>query len=361
MAIERRPASLRSPRIRRVALIALTSLVAACGNAVREEAAQSGSAGAGTEANLPAGGTGGTAGAPVWGIAPSPFVPFADGGCGGECAEDVPLDCDARSSSDDVAIGPSCEGLGLTCGPCADDCCRTSLIQSGTSSTQTIPGTVFEVAAFRLDKYEVTVGRFAKFWADYPRNLPKAGEGKNPYAQTPDAGWDVLWNSQFLPVTQAELTQAIECDPELATWHMGDQRLPMNCLTWHIAQAFCLWDGGRLPADVEWQRALVADDERPYPWGTAPPHSRFAVIGSDSPAVVGSRSPKGDGAWGQSDLVGNVGEFVIDAYYPLAVTDEPFRIQRGGAFKGAVPRSTDLSFGFQAFRQPTVGARCVMR
>lgn len=186
--------------------------------------------------------------------------------------------------------------------------------------------------------------------------------GEKPCAQTPDAGWDSSWNLQFLPATQAELTQVIECDPELATWQKGDERLPMNCLTWHIAQAFCIWDGGRLPADVEWQRALVADDERPYPWGTAQPHSRFAVIGTDSPAVVGSRSPKGDGAWGQSDLVGNVGEFVLDAYNPPPFADaEPFRIQRGGAFKGAVPKSTDLSFGFRQFRQPTVGARCARR
>lgn len=218
---------------------------------------------------------------------------------------------------------------------------------------------MFEVAAFRLDKYEVTVARFRKFWADYPRDLPKAGEGKNPYVQADDAGWDVLWNAQFLPATQAELTEAIECDPELATWHMGDDRLPMNCLTWHIAQAFCIWDGGRLPADVEWQRAYMADDERPYPWGSAPPHSRFAVIGVDLPAAVGSRSPKGNGAWGQSDLVGNVSEFVVDAYDPLLRPNtEPFRIHRGGAFEGSVPRSTDLTLAYWQFHQPSVGARC---
>ena len=336
----------------------IAALLAACAQAVRDDSAQIRSAGAGGEADS---GTGGTSGNPAWGlgISPSPSVPFADGGCGGECAEDVPLDCDARATSEDSVTGPSCEGLDVKCGPCADDCCASALIPSGTNTTPTIPGAVFEVAAFRLDMHEVTVGRFAKFMANYPGNLPKAGEGKNPYAQTTDSGWDTGWNSQSLPTTRAELSQALECDPELSTWHIGDERLPMNCVTWHLAQAFCIWDGGRLPADVEWQRATVAGDERPYPWGKAQPHSRFAVIGMDSPQVVGSRSPKGDGAWGQSDLLGNVSEFVVDAFNPFGLPSaEPFRVHRGGAFEGNVPGNSDFSFGFNEGRWPSTGMRC---
>lgn len=64
----------------------------------------------------------------------------------------------------------------------------------------------------------------------------------------------------------------------------------------------------------------------PYPWGAAPPDNTYAVYGcmaDGSPGSctgstdilsVGSKSPKGDGKWGQADLAGSVCEWNLDWY-----------------------------------------------
>src|SRR5258706_450328 len=80
-----------------------------------------------------------------------------------------------------LAVSPtSCSGLPKTCGSSRpDDCCASSIVPAGSfirdnGVTGNYPATV---SAFRLDKYEVTVGRFRKFLAAYPGSQPAAGSG----------------------------------------------------------------------------------------------------------------------------------------------------------------------------------------
>ncbi len=42
---------------------------------------------------------------------------------------------------------------------------------------------------------------------------------------------------------------------------------PLNCVPYLMAQAFCIWDGGRLETFPEWQAAWGAGT---YPWGASP-------------------------------------------------------------------------------------------
>ena len=53
----------------------------------------------------------------------------------------------------------------------------------------------------------------------------------------------------------------------------GDnEQLPMNCVGFYEAFAFCLWDGGRLPTEAEWESVAAGGEEnRLYPWGSTAP------------------------------------------------------------------------------------------
>jgi len=53
---------------------------------------------------------------------------------------------------------------------------------------------------------------------------------------------------------------------------------PINCTSYLIMQAFCLWDGGRLETVDEWLAAIGTTSY--FPWGDSP--SAYGGIGSDS-------------------------------------------------------------------------------
>ncbi|MGH7434042.1 MAG: hypothetical protein ACRENE_00035, partial [Polyangiaceae bacterium] len=76
--------------------------------------------------------------------------------------------------------GPSCGGLPNTCGPLHDEsCCANSLVPGGTFNRDNNASYPATVDSFVLDRFEVTVGRFRKFYAQYPGNQPAGGSGIN--------------------------------------------------------------------------------------------------------------------------------------------------------------------------------------
>jgi len=166
-------------------------------------------------------------------------------------------------------------------------------------------------------------------------------------------------------------------------------------VNWYEAYAFCIWDGGFLPSEAEWEYAAAGGSEqRNYPWGpvdpgTAPPNE-YAIYGDSvgncyypnglesctgpsNFAPVGSATG-GAGKWGQFDLVGEVWEWQLDwedAYvHPCAdcagLSELPSssRVIRGGAFNyaaarlvpwsvnGSVPTSRYNGIGFRCARIP---------
>jgi len=141
---------------------------------------------------------------------------------------------------------PSCNGLAATCGPSGTaDCCASNLVTGGTFNRSNDANYPATVGNFRLDNYEITVGRFRKFVAAYSQAMTPSGAGKNPNNGS-DPGWDAAWNAS-LAATASALKAAVKCSATYQTWTdtpgiAAAESLPMNCIDWFEAEAFCIWD-----------------------------------------------------------------------------------------------------------------------
>ncbi|WP_437827410.1 formylglycine-generating enzyme family protein [Sorangium sp. So ce1153] len=287
---------------------------------------------------------------------------------------------------------PSCVGLAATCGPEPEgdeSCCASAEVESegrrfNRDNDTRYPATV---SGFLLDRFEVTVGRFRKFVEAYPASKPAEGAGRHPLIE--GSGWNAAWtNENRLPAGKAELKAEVKCSSSYQTWTddaAEHENLPMNCLSWYVAFAFCAWDGGRLATEAEWNYAAAGgDDQREYPW-SAPASSTtidgtYAVYDCMGDASmprscafsdiqpVGSRSRRGDGKWRQADLAGNLWEWVLDWYeaYPnkcsncANLTATSGRVLRGGGwgFSASALLSSGRSNNGPSNRGDFVGARC---
>jgi formylglycine-generating enzyme len=314
---------------------------------------------------------------------------------------------DAASDATRVDAGlslpmASCRNLPATCGAGAtDDCCRTLTVPSGIyyrsfdvagdsqSGDQRFPATV---SSFRLDKYEVTVGRFRAFLdagQGTQTHPPKQDSGAHPNIAL--SGWQASWNAS-LALNRDTVAIALVCpaNAPVQTWtesRADNEARPINCVTWYEAMAFCIWDWGYLPTEAEWNYAATSDEQRAYPW-SAPPgstainnsYASYAVSSTDCggdglPGCaiadigrVGSR-PAGEGRWGHSDLGGNVSEWVLDWYanrYQVPcdncaqVTSGSDRAYRGGSWGNF---ASSLRTGSHVGSMPTnrfaaIGFRC---
>jgi sulfatase modifying factor 1 len=249
---------------------------------------------------------------------------------------------------------PSCSGQRASCGANGNaDCCTSPLVAGGsydrgydlagddnsgdTSSPATISG-------FRLDAYEVTVARFRAFVnAGMGTQLKPPAPGAGAHARLAGSGWAATWTASLAADTTA-LRAALACDSMFETWTdapASNEQRPINCVTWYEAVAFCVWDGGLLPTMAEWNYAASGgDQQRAFPWSVPAgaalldsAHASFYdgtdCVGDGMPecavtdlVAVGTK-PAGDGRWGQSDLAGNVLEWVLDyfAAYPSPCAD----------------------------------------
>jgi formylglycine-generating enzyme len=282
----------------------------------------------------------------------------------------------------DAGLAPSCApgGPGMSnCGASNENCCMSMEVSGGTyyrTYTNSGSGPMGEadqakVSTFRLDKYLVTVGRFRQFVSAWNGGLgwtPPAGSGKHTYLSggrgltnsaspgTYEQGWVASDDGNVAPSNNN-----LDCDPahegtlliSTATWtdSVGNnESLPINCITWQEAYAFCIWDGGFLPSEAEWEYAASGGQHREYPWGSTDPGTgdQYAIYNCDYPpngagacdtAPVGTAT-LGAGFWGQLDMSGEVFEWTLDSYadyvdpcancaYFAAASD---RADRGGSF-----------------------------
>jgi len=267
---------------------------------------------------------------------------------------------DVRVEARPDRIVPDCTGVAATCGAAQNqNCCARHRVPPGHSTRRGL--TVGVLNLMEVDDYEVTVGRFRQFVSAYPPSLPEeAGDG---VGASFGFSWPEVWKAAAYELRE-ELMISLRCSDERETWTddpEDNEALPITCVDWPHAVAFCAWDGGRLITFREWGYIAVGgDEERPAPWGSAPADCEHANMfireygycsGGDGAALrVGSKSPTGDGRWGQSDLFGNVAEWVAAA--PLDGDGEFGWTAMGGNFLSG-PKAEQKSGG-----SSVVGFRC---
>ncbi|MEZ4407302.1 MAG: formylglycine-generating enzyme family protein [Polyangiales bacterium] len=221
------------------------------------------------------------------------------------------------------------------------------------------------VRAFCVDRVEVTLGdwlrcRAAGACADPPR----------------DATEDVAGVARARAAISARCAGSMMDAPR-------HERLPMNCVDYTSAQAFCAWRGRRLPTEDEWELAARGREGRPLPWGDAAPDAErlnacgrecVAALraegyrgslstmydlddGADGPAPVGSH-PAGATPEGVMDLAGNVAEWVTRT---RALDADVLQVVRGGSWFSARAVSVypALRLAVRSDRRnPQTGFRC---
>jgi formylglycine-generating enzyme required for sulfatase activity len=259
---------------------------------------------------------------------------------------------------------------------------------------KTAPATV---SGFRLDVFEVAVWRFRKFveavdlgWGPLPetgkhahvnggQGLASGGIG----VSVPETGWNSSWTAMLATTASQWYANLTQCFASPWTLRAdANENYPINCVTWYEAYAFCIWDGGFLPSEAEWNYAAAGGrQQRLYPWGDTDPGAgtTYAIYGCNSPGTGGCTSlsaiaqfgalpPAGQGLYGQLDLAGNMAEWTLDVYANYAVPCSDCaalvggsqRVFRGGSYdrdKSFLYTSTRV-FADPAGRFADVGFRC---
>ena len=293
--------------------------------------------------------------------------------------------CVLSSASCESASVTSCTDRPVPCAHAQVGACRNSLVVPGGAFVRDFDGLDYldasypaTLSSFYLDKYEVTVGRFRSFLSSgngTERHPPASGAGA--HSRIVGSGWQSAWNSKLATDTDV-LKSRLKCASEYQSFTDtagANENLPINCVDWYTAFAFCAWDGGRLPTEAEWNyTAAGGSEQRYYPWSD--PHTSTSIDDSYASYCggtcelldVGSKSPKGDGKWGHADLGGNAWEWVLDVAageYPMpchdcaALTAGAYRAFRSGSnddIAGTL-RSATRHIYYPEYRG-VVGVRC---
>jgi formylglycine-generating enzyme required for sulfatase activity len=195
--------------------------------------------------------------------------------------------------------------------------------------------------AFYMDKFEVTVGQYARYLEATDMDEP------------PD--WSIMNQPQHL-------------------------RRPVVNVSWEDAVNYCKWAGKRLPTEAEWEKAARGTDGRIYPWSNEAPTRLHANYGRKDWDDHQALSPVGSFEAGKSpygiyDMAGNAWEWVFDWYgldyyknspekNPIGPAKGEEKVVRGGSWLyvsdflrsahrfNAQPMNRHFGYGFRCAKTP---------
>jgi hypothetical protein len=201
---------------------------------------------------------------------------------------------------------------------------------TGEGEVEASPPHQVELAAYYIDRCEVTNAQYARFVAATGAAAPLNWGGQKPPA--------------------------------------GAENLPVTEVTWFDAMWYAIWAGKRLPTEPEWEKAARGTDGRRYPWGNSDDENRR---NKDSGKLVPvGQYPQGLSPYGIADLGGNAWEWTadwVDEYPGTAAKSihfgRKYKVVRGGGGEylygiantgNTTQRARLLSYGAHDF----VGFRC---
>ena len=187
------------------------------------------------------------------------------------------------------------------------------------------------ISSFRMDRYEVTNGKYAAF--------VKATGHRAPYHWLHGA------------------------------FAKGAEEIPVYNVSWDDARSYCEWSGGRLPTEAQWEYAARGGKEAmDYPNGERIDSKQAWFNVGSGPTAVGKFPANGFGLY---DMAGNVAEWTADwfdhDYYARGENTDPqgpatgeYKVIRGGAWSDSARRITVFFRNWVRpdQRTPNLGFRC---
>lgn len=178
------------------------------------------------------------------------------------------------------------------------------------------PAHSVELAAFGIERTEVTNAAFAEFLNAL--RLPVRGSFAPGGIAARNGNAEAL-HLLRTPSGAAAAVSYIELDDGDAQIALvegrfvpvvGLARHPVTEVTWQGARAYCRWQGGDLPSEIQWEAAARGFGDRRFPWGDATPERHLMVSGGPvgNTAPVGSR-PAGASPFGVLDMAGSLAEW----------------------------------------------------
>jgi formylglycine-generating enzyme required for sulfatase activity len=191
-------------------------------------------------------------------------------------------------------------------------------ITEGKGNLDETPEHEVHVEAFRIDRYEVTNARYKRFTDATGHRLPRH------------------WKDGRIPE--------------------GKENHPVVYVSWFDADAFCRWEGKRLPNELEWEKAARGPEGWVFPWGNrfgldkANTPQRWASLKEDGGTMPVGSFEAGKSYYGAYDMAGNVWEWTDSWYQPYPGNQFPNtfyghknRVLRGGSWYDCLSYGCGLS------------------
>lgn len=235
--------------------------------------------------------------------------------------------CDSPGKFEDMILIPAGE---FTMGSTEDEIQKVrtenakARLRPGRLTKET-PATGILVAAFYIDRYEVSNAQYRRFLEDVKRQ------------------GHTVWCHPNERLGKDHHPRFFEDE------NLGKPDHPVVGVDFYDAYAYARWAGKRLPTEAEWEKAARGGKPRKYPWGDEwqPKLGNFGLETDEFPFTAPVDSlPGGCSAYGPFHMSGNVAEWTstLNEPYPYDAEDgrnelegRGARVIRGGSYADRYP------------------------